>query len=178
MHHIAVQERATAAANIRDLCQRLNGARFVVSLHDRNNSGVGAKTSRLADQLVRSIRLTLLALLGAVGCLLLIACVNVANLLIARGASRQHELAVRAALGGGRLRLANQLLVESTLISLAGGALGVAMAGWLLRVLVAMAPDGTPRITDVRLDGTGMLVSVSDLGDLRLGEQLIAGLRP
>jgi predicted permease len=86
--------------------------------------------------------------------------VNVANLLIARGASRQHELAVRAALGGGRLRLANQLLVDSTLISLAGGALGVAVAAWLLRVLVAMAPDGTPRITDVHLDGTAMLFAL------------------
>src|SRR5262249_54269675 len=118
--------------------------------YPNTNSGVGARAVRFADQLVSSIRPTLLALFGAVGCLLLIACVNVANLLIARGASRQHELAVRAALGGGRLRLANQLLVESTLISLAGGVLGVAVAAWLLRVLIAMAPDGTPRITDVR----------------------------
>jgi putative ABC transport system permease protein len=128
--------------------------------YPNTNSGVGARSARLADQLVSSIRLTLLALFGAVGCLLLIACVNVANLLIARGASRQHELAVRAALGGGRLRLANQLLVESTLISLAGGALGVAVAAWLLRTLVAMAPDGTPRITDVRLDGTALLFAL------------------
>jgi len=129
--------------------------------YPNSNSAVGARTTRLADQLVSGIRPTLLALLGAVGCLLLIACVNVANLLIARGASRQHELAVRAALGGGRLRIANQLLVESTLISLAGGALGVAVAAWLLRVLVAVAPDGTPRINDVRLDGTAMLFALA-----------------
>jgi putative ABC transport system permease protein len=128
--------------------------------YPNTNSGVGVRTARLADQLVSSIRLTLIALLGAVGCLLLIACVNVANLLIARGASRQHELAVRAALGGGRRRLVEQLLVESTLISLAGGAVGVAVAAWLLRVLVAAAPEGTPRITDVRLDATAMLFAL------------------
>jgi len=128
--------------------------------YPNSNSGVRVRTARLADQLVSAIRPTLLTLLGAVGCLLLIACVNVANLLIARGASRQHELAVRAALGGGRLRLANQLLVESTLISLAGGALGVAVASWLLRMLITMAPDATPRITDVRLDGTALLFAL------------------
>jgi putative ABC transport system permease protein len=129
--------------------------------YPNTNSGVGARSARLADQLVSGIRLTLLVLFGAVGCLLLIACVNVANLLIARAASRQHELAVRAALGGGRLRLANQLLVESTLISLAGGALGVGVAAWLLRLLLAMAPDGTPRIGDVHLDGTALLFALA-----------------
>jgi putative ABC transport system permease protein len=129
--------------------------------YPNSNSGIGVRAARLADQLVSGIRPTLLALLGAVGCLLLIACVNVANLLIARGASRGHELAVRAALGGGRLRIANQLLVESTLISLAGGALGVAVAAWLLRLLIAVAPDGTPRIDDVRLDGTAMLFALA-----------------
>jgi putative ABC transport system permease protein len=128
--------------------------------YPNTNSAISAKASRLADQLVRSIRPTLLALSGAVGFLLLIACVNVANLLIARGAGRQHELAVRAALGGGRVRLANQLLVESTLISLVGGVLGVAAAASLVRVLVTMAPEGTPRINDVRLDGTAMLFAL------------------
>src|SRR5207248_2791936 len=88
------------------------------------NTGVGVLTTRLADRLVNNVRATLLALFGAVGCLLLIACVNVASLLVARGAARQHELAVRAALGGGRLRLMRQLLVDSTMISAAGGLLG------------------------------------------------------
>ena len=120
--------------------------------YPNTNSGVGVRAERLADRLVADIRLTLLALLGAVGFLLLIACVNVANLLIARGAARQHELAVRAALGGGRVRLASQMLVESTLVSVIGGVLGVGVAAWLLRGLVAVAPEGTPRIADVRLD--------------------------
>jgi putative ABC transport system permease protein len=89
--------------------------------------------------------------------LLLIACVNVASLLVARGAARQHELAVRAALGGGRLRLMRQLLIDSSMISAAGGGLGLLFAIYLLRALVAAAPDGTPRIADVHIDGAAML---------------------
>ena len=84
------------------------------------------------------------------------ACTNVASLLIARGA-RQHELSVRAALGGSRTRIASLLLVESTLVSLAGGIAGVGLAAGLLRVLVSFAPAGTPRLADVRLDGVAML---------------------
>jgi putative ABC transport system permease protein len=128
--------------------------------YPNTNSGVTIRAERLADRLVEDVRLTLLALFGAVGFLLLIACVNVANLLVARGAARQHELAVRAALGGGRSRLAGQLLVESTIISVAGGALGVVVAAWLLQALVAAAPEGIPRITDVRLDGATLLFAL------------------
>jgi putative ABC transport system permease protein len=120
------------------------------------NTGISVVTTRLADRLVANVRATLLALFGAVGCLLLIACVNVAGLLVARGAARQHELAVRAALGGGRLRLATQLLVDSALLSAAGGALGLLLATALLRALVAAAPDGTPRLADVRIDGAAL----------------------
>jgi putative ABC transport system permease protein len=125
--------------------------------HPDTNSGITVRTEPLAARLVAQVRLTLLVLLGAVGCLLLVACVNVANLLIARGAARQHELAVRAALGGGRLRLALQMLVESTLVSAAGGVLGVALASWLLRLLIAVAPEGTPRLDEVRIDGAAFL---------------------
>ena len=128
--------------------------------YPNTNSAVGVRAERLADRLVDDIRLTLLALLGAVGFLLLIACVNVANLLIARGASRQHELAVRAALGGGRVRLASQMLVESTLVSVTGGVLGVGVAAWLLRGLVAVAPEGTPRMAGVQIDGTALLFAL------------------
>jgi putative ABC transport system permease protein len=125
--------------------------------YPNTNSAINVLTDTLANRVVDSVRLTLLVLFGAVGFLLLIACVNVANLLIARGAGRQHELAVRAALGGGRVRLATQLLVESTLVSAVGGALGVAVAAALLRALVSMAPAGTPRLEDVRLDSAALL---------------------
>jgi putative ABC transport system permease protein len=129
--------------------------------YPKTNAGVTARVQPLLDRVVSDIRVTLLALLGAVGVLLMIACVNVANLLIARGAARQHELSVRAALGGSRIRLAIQLLTESTLLSAAGGALGVVAAIGLLRALVAVAPEGTPRIDSVRIDSTALLFSVA-----------------
>jgi putative ABC transport system permease protein len=125
--------------------------------YPQTNSGVGVHVDLLLSRIVNTVRQTLLVLFGAVGFLLLIACVNVANLLIARGAARHHELAVRAALGGGRLRIASQLLVESSLASAAGGLLGVGVAAGLLRALVAMAPEGTPRLDEVRLDPAAFL---------------------
>jgi putative ABC transport system permease protein len=124
------------------------------------NTTVSVRAEPLADRLVADVRLTLLVLFGAVGFLLLIACVNVANLLIARGASRQHELAVRAALGGGRIRLVSQLLVESTLLSVVGGLLGVVIATGLLRALVTVAPENTPRLADVHLDATALIFAL------------------
>ena len=123
-------------------------------------SGVKVQVQPLAARVVNDVRQTLLVLFGAVGVLLLIACVNVANLLIARGATRQHELAVRSALGGGRVRLAMQLLVESTLLSAFGGASGVGLAYWLLGVLIAFAPEGTPRLEDVHLDAAALTFAV------------------
>ena len=129
--------------------------------HPDTNAGVTARVEPLSTRVVAKVRQTLLVLFGAVGILLLIACVNVANLLIARGASRQHELAVRAALGGTRLRLAMQLLIESTLLSAAGGLLGVFLASGLLRVLIAVAPEGTPRIDEVSLDSAALLFAVA-----------------
>ena len=115
----------------------------------------------LKSRLVNEDRDTLLVLFGAVAILLLIACVNVANLLIARGAARQHELAVRAALGGRRTRLATQLLVESTLLSAAGGVLGILLAFFLLTALIAVAPEGTPRLDEVSLDSAALLFAIA-----------------
>jgi putative ABC transport system permease protein len=126
-----------------------------------SNAGLTVMMDTLKSRLVNQDRATLLVLFGAVGILLLIACVNVANLLIARGASRRHELAVRAALGGKRLRLAMQLLIESTLLSAAGGAFGVLLASLLLKVLIAVAPEGTPRLDEVSLDGPALLFSIA-----------------
>jgi len=95
----------------------------------------------------------LLVLLGAIGFVLLIACANVANLLLARGSARGREIAVRIAMGASRVRLVRQLLTESALIALAGGTLGLAVAGSGLRSLLAMAPSNLPRLSDIRLDG-------------------------
>ncbi len=129
--------------------------------YPKTNSGVTAFAQPLTDRIVSDIRPTLLALLGAVGFLLLIACVNVANLLIARGAARQHELAVRAALGGGRARLIAQMLVESSVISSIGGVLGIGLAFLLLRALISVAPEGLPRLDSVRLDGAALAFAMA-----------------
>jgi putative ABC transport system permease protein len=96
----------------------------------------------------------LLVLLGAIGFVLLIACANVANLLLARGSTRGREIAVRVAMGASRSRLFRQLLTESMLIALAGGALGLAVASLGLSSLLAMAPNNLPRLDDIRMDGS------------------------
>jgi len=129
--------------------------------YPNTNSSNGGRVVFLRDRIVESIRDTLIALMSAVGFLLLLACVNVANLLVARGAARQHELAVRTALGGTRWRLVRQLLVESTLLSAAGGVLGIIVAFWLLQLLIALAPADIPRIHEVSLDRVSLAFAVA-----------------
>jgi putative ABC transport system permease protein len=128
----------------------------IVRTNPATASGLSPVVEPLAARLVKPIKDTLLVLFGAVGILLAVACMNVAGLLVARGAARQHELAVRAALGGRRSRITLQLLVESTLLSGVGGLFGVLLAALLLRALVAAAPAGTPRLDEVSLDGAAV----------------------
>ena len=111
----------------------------------------------LHEEIVRDARPTLLVLFGAVALVLLIACVNVANLLLVRGASRQQELALRSALGAGRRRLVGQLLTESVLLAIAGGMLGVAIAAATVRWLPVLGGEGIPRLDTVAIDGSIVL---------------------
>jgi predicted permease len=128
-------------------------------------------TARLVpvrEEMVRSARPTLLVLLGTVGLVLLIACANVANLTLARLSERGRELGVRAALGAGRSRLLRQLLTESTLLALVGGAVGLLVAYLTLDALVQFAARFTPRAREVQIDGTVLLFS--------LGATVLTGL--
>jgi putative ABC transport system permease protein len=116
------------------------------------NKGWDAHLVRLHDLLVRSVRPSLLILLGAVGCVLLIACANIANLLLVRAAARQKEVAIRAALGAGRGRLVRQMLTESILLSAIGGALGLLLSFWLIELLISISPPDSPRFSEANLD--------------------------
>ena len=113
------------------------------------------------DVVVGDVRPALLLLFGAVGLVLLIASANAANLLLLRGEARRPELAVRAALGAGPGRLARQLLAESLLLALAAGLVGLAVTWWTLRALVALVPDGLPRVESVRIDAGVLLFTVA-----------------
>jgi putative ABC transport system permease protein len=125
------------------------------------NAGHSATVKPLAKQILGPVRPALLVLLGAAACVLLIACANVANLQLARALGRRREFAVRAALGASRARLVAQTLAESVVLGLAGCAAGLALGVWALDALIATLPEKLPRLDEVRLDGTVLLVCVA-----------------
>jgi putative ABC transport system permease protein len=116
------------------------------------NEGVGITAVPLQEAMVGDLKTAFWVLLGAVGFVLLIACVNVANLLLARAAARESEIAVRTALGANRARLVRQLMTESLMLGLGGGALGLLLAVWGVEALLALEPQGIPRLNEVTVD--------------------------
>ncbi len=130
----------------------------------QSNRVMGVNLVPLQESVVGDVRSSLLTFLGAVSFVLLIACANVANLLLARAATRHKEMAVRAALGAGRLRIIRQLLTESLLLSLAGGCMGLLLAFGILKVMVSQAPQEIPRLNAIGMDpwalGFTLLLSI------------------
>jgi putative ABC transport system permease protein len=136
--------------------------------------GYGVVAVPLLSSMVDAVRRPLMILFGAVGFVLLIACVNVSNLLLARATTRTGEIAVRSALGAGRGRLVRQLLAESVVLSIAGGLAGLLLASWGVRALMAIAPADLPRAANVQLDPAILAFTVA----LSIVAGLIFGIAP
>ncbi len=142
----------TARAELIALAQRI-GAQYGMQ-------GNSATVTPLSEAFLGDIRTTLLILLGAVGFVLAIACANVANLLLARAATRQKEMAIRTALGAGRMRIVRQLLTESLLLAILGGIIGVLLAFWGIDLLRSVGADSLPSTAVIKLDGNVLLFTV------------------
>ena len=158
-HPVFFLGRLAPGATLDGARHELSGIASRLEAQYRENAGRGVHLERLDDVVFGPARPALRLLLAAVALVLLVACANVANLLLARGTGRAREVAVRSALGAGARRLAGQFLAESLVLTAAAAALGVALAMGGLRLLLALAPAGIPRLDQVAVDGRVLLVT-------------------
>ncbi|HXI90675.1 MAG TPA: ABC transporter permease, partial [Blastocatellia bacterium] len=153
-HYVAVIGRLKPGVTTEQARTEMSGiAARLAEQYPNSNAGWSTIVVPMQQFEVRDIKPALLVLLGAVALVLLIACANVANLLLARSTARQKEIAIRTALGASRSRVVRQLLTESVLLAVVGGGAGLLLAAWGTRSLLALAPEDLPRVKDVALDG-------------------------
>ncbi len=156
-HYLNVIARLKPGVTIERAATEMSGIAKQIEQQFPENKGLGAKVVTVREQLVGDVRPALLILLGAVAFVLLIACVNIANLMLARATARQQEFAVRSAMGAGRGRLLTQLLLESLPIAVFGGLAGVMLASWGIKLLESLIPSDLPRFNPIAIN-TGVLV--------------------
>ncbi|HMJ06349.1 MAG TPA: ABC transporter permease, partial [Chthoniobacterales bacterium] len=157
-----------ALAQMKEVAARLSKE------YPKSNTGVSVTMTKLLENQVGDYRGSLNLLLGAVALVLLIACANLANLLAARGAARAREFAVRAAVGASRWAIIRQLLIESLVLALVGGVLGLCLAAWGRDILVALAPPGVPRFQNIALNSWVLVFSLG----LSFATSILFGLWP
>jgi putative ABC transport system permease protein len=181
-HHLRMVGRLRQGVSANAARNELNVIlRPMAQLHAKGYESAGGApngmmVNLLQDDLTLSVKPALLAIVGAVVLLLLIACVNVTNLLLARGAQRRGEFAMRTALGAGRARLVRQVLTESLLLSAMGGLFGIAVAETGVQALVALAPSGLPRAGAIHLDGSVLAFGMGITALIGLAVGLIPAL--
>jgi putative ABC transport system permease protein len=174
-NYLAVVARLKASVTLEEASAQMNLlARQIAQQHPELNSGDQLQLVSLIEATVGDIRPILWVLLGAVGLVLLICCANVANLLLARAAQRQKEIALRSALGATRTQLVRQLLIESLLLALLGGVLGCLFARWGIDLLLALKPENLPRLDQVRIDWSVLAFT----GFISIATGLVFGLVP
>src|SRR5262249_12804726 len=173
-HYLGVLARMKRAVTVEQAREDLARASREIELIDEGNKGWTTLLFPMLDVAVRGVRSGLWVLAGAVALVLLIACANVANLLLARGIGRTRELGVRAALGATRSRTAAQPFVETALLGFVGSLGGLALARAILRLVVSSEPAGLPRLATIHLDGPTLVCALV----LAVAAPIIFGLMP
>jgi putative ABC transport system permease protein len=174
-HYLTVFGRLEPGVTVSQAEAEMRGlAGWLEATYPKENRDRGITMAPFMEELVHDYRPRLFVLLGAVAFVLLIACANIANLLLARGAARAREMAIRAAIGAGRRHLLRQALTESLVLAAAGGALGLLVGYWGVSLLAAFGPEDVPRLAQARVDGPVLAVALG----LTALSGLVFGLAP